>query len=288
MEDNRKDFALKHMARMLGVEVAAYLAWRRRGKSDRKTKDQRLKEEIQKIHQNSKNTYGAPRIKRELEKAGQRVSCQRITRLMKEGGLKTRCKRKFRVTTRSKAGDLVAENVLDRQFLASTKDQKWITDLTFLPTQEGWLYLSVILDVFSRKVVGWAFGNTLETKLALSALQMAQTTRRPAPGLLHHSDRGCQYTSQEYQQALRDMKATCSMSRKGNCCLGQNGTQNGACPLGRCSDGKLLRHPEAATGPGQSHWRSRRDVQDCFLLDDGLVQLASNTLSPGVSVPSRF
>ncbi|WP_051965254.1 IS3 family transposase [Deinococcus misasensis] len=205
------------MARLLGVKVAAYLAWKRRPEAGRKTQDQQLKAEIRKIHQDSKSTYGAPRIKRELEKAGQQVSCQRITRLMKESGLKTRCKRKFRVTTRSKAGDPVAENVLDRQFVASHKDQKWITDLTFLPTHEGWLYLSVILDVFSRRVVGWAFGTTLETKLAISALQMAQETRKPAAGLLHHSDRGCQYPSQEYQRALQDMQATCSMSRKGNC-----------------------------------------------------------------------
>lgn len=131
------------------------------------------------------------------------------------------------MTTRSKVGDPVADNVLNRQFVASHKDQKWITDLTFLPTHEGWLYLSVILDVFSRKVVGWAFGTTLETKLALSALQMAQESRRPAAGLLHHSDRGCQYTSQEYQQALRDMKATCSMSRKGNCFLGKTAPRMG-------------------------------------------------------------
>lgn len=179
--------------------------------------DQKLLQQISAAHLASKETYGAPRIQQELKDQGQQVSRRRITRLMQANGMKVRQKRKFRVTTRSRLGDQAAENVLNRQFTATFPDQKWATDLTYLPTFDGWLYLGVILDLYSRKVVGWSFGTTLETELALSALQMAQTTRRPAPGLLHHSDRGCQYTSQEYQRALRDMQATCSMSRRGNC-----------------------------------------------------------------------
>lgn len=179
--------------------------------------DETLLYQITAAHVASKETYGAPRIQAELKEQGQQVSRRRITRLMHTGGLKVRQKRKFRVTTRSKVGDQVFENVLDRQFNAAGPDQKWATDLTYLPTFDGWLYLGVILDLYSRKVVGWSFGTTLETDLALSALQMAKKGRKPSPGLLHHSDRGCQYTSREYQQALRELKATCSMSRKGNC-----------------------------------------------------------------------
>ncbi|GGJ60128.1 IS3 family transposase [Deinococcus roseus] len=217
IETHLKGFALNIFLRVLNVKKETYFAWKKRGLSERQQADQRLATEIQKIHQDSKGTYGAPRVKAELNVRGQQVSRQRITRLMQAQGLKVRQKRKFRVTTRSRVGDQVFDNVLDRQFTAAQPDQKWCTDLTYLPTFDGWLYLGVILDLYSRKVVGWSFGTTLETDLALSALQMAQTTRKPAPGLLHHSDRGCQYTSREYQQALRELKATCSMSRKGNC-----------------------------------------------------------------------
>lgn len=212
-----KNFAFKTLLRVLNVRKETYYRWRRRPVSQWVVQDQTLLHQLTAAHLASKGTYGAPRIKAELKEQGQQVSRRRITRLMQAQGLKVRQKRKFRVTTRSKAGDQVAENVLDRQFTAAGPDQKWATDLTYLPTFDGWLYLGVILDLYSRKVVGWSFGTTLETDLALSALQMAHTTRKPAPGLLHHSDRGCQYTSREYQQALRELQATCSMSRKGNC-----------------------------------------------------------------------
>lgn len=217
IETHLKDFALNIALRVLNVKKDTFYAWKRRGASHRQQTDQVLTAAICKIHQDSKKTYGAPRIKVELEQQGQQVSRQRITRLMKASGLKVRQKRKFSVTTRSKEGDPVFGNVLDRQFEAVQRDQKWVTDLTYLPTFDGWLYLGVILDLYSRKVVGWSFGTTLETDLALSALQMARTGRKPPLGLLHHSDRGCQYTSKEYQRVLQEMQATCSMSRKGNC-----------------------------------------------------------------------
>lgn len=202
---------------MLHVSRQGYFQWLKRQDSSRKVKDRHLKQHILRIHQASKATYGAPRIQKELLESGHQVSRRRITRLMKEEGLKVRQKRKFRVTTRSKAGDQVSENLLDQNWQAKGVNQKWACDITYLPTTEGWLYLAVVLDLYSRRVVGWAFETRLEVDLALKALQMAKEQRSPAHGVLHHSDRGVQYTSALYQQALRQLGATCSMSRKGNC-----------------------------------------------------------------------
>lgn len=217
IERQQKNFALQPLLQALNVKKSTYDTWKRRGSCARQSEDQDLKQHIEKIHQQSKSTYGAPRIQVELAKKGFSVSRRRIHRLMEEAGLKVRHKRKFRTTTRSKANHRFSDNLLDRQFQASGQNQKWTTDITYLPTFEGWLYLAVVLDVFSRKVVGWAFDTRLETDLAMKALQMAVSRRKPEMGLLHHSDRGCQYTSQEYQTALSDLQATCSMSRKGNC-----------------------------------------------------------------------
>ncbi len=220
IEANRKNFELKIMTRVLSVSQHAYFAWRRRGASQRQREDAVLREQIKVIHANSKRTYGAPRVKHELlEKHGQRISRARTNRVMRQAGCETKYKRKFVQTTKNGRGQHVAENRLNREFLASKPDQKWVTDITFLPTSEGWLYLAVVLDLFSRKIIGWAFAVTLETKLVLNALEMAKRNRKPLPGsgLLHHSDRGSQYASLEYRQALAALKATCSMSRKGNC-----------------------------------------------------------------------
>jgi transposase InsO family protein len=145
------------------------------------------------------------------------VGRARITRLMKVAGLKVRCKRKFRTTTTSKHRHPVAENLLNREFTADQPNQKWVTDITYLPVAEGWMYLAVVMDLFSRKIVGWAMRKTLHTELVVAALEMAQHTRRPRRGLLHHSDQGVQYASSEYRQALERLEALQSMSRKGEC-----------------------------------------------------------------------
>jgi putative transposase len=136
---------------------------------------------------------------------------------MKAAGLKVRCKRKFRVTTNSKHPHPVAENLLNREFVAEQPNQKWVTDITYLPVAEGWMYLAVVMDLFSRKIVGWAMRATLQTELVVAALNMAQQIRRPGQGLLHHSDQGAQYASREYRQALERLQALQSMSRKGDC-----------------------------------------------------------------------
>jgi len=172
---------------------------------------------IQKIHRESRGTYGAPRVQAVLADDGLRVSRARITRLMKAAGLKVRCKRKFRTTTNSKHRHPVAENLLNREFTANQPNQKWVTDITYLPTHKGWIYLTVVMDLFSRKIVGWAMRKTLHTELVVATLEMAQQTRRPGQGILHHSDQGVQYASSEYRQALERLQALQSISRKGEC-----------------------------------------------------------------------
>ncbi len=145
------------------------------------------------------------------------VSRARITRLMKAAGLKVRCKRKFRTTTNSKHRHSVANNLLNRNFTADQQNRKWVTDITYLPVSEGWIYLAVVMDLFSRKIIGWAMRKTLHTELVVAALTMAQRTRRPGQEILHHSDQGVQYASSEYRQALERLQALQSMSRKGEC-----------------------------------------------------------------------
>ncbi len=219
IEKNRKNFALKIMTRVLSVTKTGYLAWKRRGPSARKQEDDVLREEIKVIHTNSKRTYGAPRIKIALADKGKTVSQRRTNRLMREAGCETKYRQQFVHTTNSKHSSSIAENKLNREFQADKPNQKWVTDITYLHTSEGWLFLAVVMDLFSRMIVGWAFAVTLETKLVLDALAMARAHRKPdvEKGLLHHSDRGSQYASVEYRKALNELKATCSMSRKGNC-----------------------------------------------------------------------
>ena len=220
MHKNSQNFEINIMARVFNVTTDAFWMWKKRGESTRKQEDTVLLEEIKIIHANSKRTYGAPRVKASLlEEKGKKISRARAGRLMREAGLRTKYKKKFVVTTKSKNSSNVADNVLNREFKAEKPNQKWVSDITYIPTREGWLYLAVVLDLFSRKIVGWAFGVSLETNLVLDALEMATTTRKPkaTDNLLHHSDRGAQYASLEYRKALSALKATCSMSRKGNC-----------------------------------------------------------------------
>ena len=162
-------------------------------------------------------TYGAPRIQADLADESERVSRQRIGRLMKAANLVPRCKWKFRVTTKAAPRQAGAEHLLNREFKADQPNQKWVTGITYLPTTEGWLYLATVMDLFSRKIVGWALHERLHTPLALDALNMAWQRRQPGAGLLHHADRGSQYTSEVYRQALDRMKAVQSMSNKGEC-----------------------------------------------------------------------
>lgn len=219
IRDHADRFGVERMCRVLGVSRSGYYAWRRRRPSRRAQENQRLLVEVKAIHATKNHdTYGSPRMHRELRERGLRCGRHRVARLMKKQGIQAKQARKFRpVTTDSKHALPVAPNRLERDFSATGPDQVWAADITYIRTREGWLYLAVILDLFSRLVVGWAVGDTLSRHLPLRALQMALGRRRPRPGTVHHSDRGSQYASQDYQDLLAQEGLLCSMSRKGDC-----------------------------------------------------------------------
>ena len=185
--------------------------------SDRAKADARLGDRIVMIHAESRKTYGSPRIQHALQGYGVRTSRKRVARLMRERGISAKTPRHFRKTTDSNHPYPVAENVLHREFEAKAPNEKWASDITYIWTMTGWLYFAVVIDLFSRKVVGWALGDSMETELVLSALHMAVESRQPGPSLVHHSDRGSQYAAKDYRKALEAFGAIASMSRKGNC-----------------------------------------------------------------------
>lgn len=216
MEDNRKQFPLWLMARLFGVSKSGYHKWARRlGK--RETEELRLLRLIEDIHGSSRQTYGSPRILAQLRGLGEKVSKRRVERLMRENGIRAKTKRKFKVTTDSKHSLPVAENVLERDFSPKAVNQAWVGDITYVWTKEGWLFLAVLIDLYSRQVVGWSMSERMTKQLVVDALKMAIAKRRPPKGLIHHTDRGSQYASHQYRKILRQHDIICSMSRKGNC-----------------------------------------------------------------------
>ena len=201
----------------LDVSRPGYYAHVRRPQSTHATRDIALRAKIVAIHAQSDKRYGSPRVHDELRDEGEHVSRKRVARIMKEQDLRGKRRKRFRVTTMSEHDMPIAPNVLERDFTASAPNRKWVGDITYIWTRQGWLYLSVLIDLFSRRVVGWAMGDTLATELPLRALHMAIQTRRPPRGLIHHTDRGCQYASAEYRAVLEQHGIVASMSRKGNC-----------------------------------------------------------------------
>jgi putative transposase len=217
---HRGEFPVRLMCRVLSVSVSGFYAAQQREPSPRARRDQALLVQVRAAHRRSRRRYGAPRVHRELVAGGERVGKKRVARLMQEDGLVGRRPRRFVRTTDSRHGDPIAPNRLDRQFGVDQvpgADRVWVSDLTYVPTREGWLFLAIVLDLASRRVVGWALDETLAAELALAALEMALGQRRPAPGLVHHSDRGSQYTAALYQAVLAAHGAVASMSRKGDC-----------------------------------------------------------------------
>jgi transposase InsO family protein len=205
------------LCRVLEVSRSGYYAFEKRVPSAREKSDRQLAVEIREIHRRSRRNYGSPRIHRELRERKRPVGRKRIARLMREEGIVGRRRRRFRHTTDSNHGLPVAKNILDRNFTTSEPNQAWVADITAIPTVEGWLYLAAILDLFSRRVVGYALSHLIDRHLVLEALAGA-VRRRPVPaGLLHHTDQGSVYASDEYQAALRAYGFECSMSRRGNC-----------------------------------------------------------------------
>ena len=208
------------MCRVLAVSPTGYYAWRTRAPSARAIADERLLLNIRLFHRASDESYGAPRILRDLRDDGQHVGQKRVARLMRQDGLVGRRPTRGVRTTDSTHAQPVAPNVLARQFDVNglrAMNRVWVADITYVPTQEGFLYLAVVLDLASRRVVGWAMDTTLEADVAIAALRMAILERRPEPGLVHHSDRGVQYACTAYQTLLAEHGFAASMSRKGNC-----------------------------------------------------------------------
>jgi putative transposase len=205
------------LCRVLEVSRSGFYSWIGRGESATAKANARLTVEIVAVHKQSRSTYGSPRVHAELVADGHVVGENRVSRLMRLEGIHARRKRRFKATTDSKHELPIAPNELARNFEVDAPNVVWVTDITYVETREGWLYLSVILDLFSRRVVGWATSDSLSTTLALDALAMGLRGRRPCKGLIHHSDRGCQYACEVYRQALAAAGIQRSMSRKGDC-----------------------------------------------------------------------
>jgi putative transposase len=213
----RGQYPLRLMCRVLAVSPAGFYAWQRRLPSAHQGQDTRLRVTIAALHRQSRQTYGSPRIHRDLHAAGERVARKRVARLLREQGLVGTPPRRFQVTTDSAHAQPVAPNRLGRQFAVATPNRVWATDVTYVATWAGWLYLAVVLDLASRRVVGWALSPRLDRHLVLTALDRALVRRRPPPGLLHHSDRGSVYASVDYQARLQATGLVGSMSRRGDC-----------------------------------------------------------------------
>ncbi len=211
-------FPVFAMCKVLGVTRSGFYAWKKRPRSVRAQADAHLAVAIAATHEKSRKRYGSPRIHRALRKKGVCVGAKRIARLMRERGIVARQKRRFRRTTESGHSNPIAPNVLARDFEPAAPNQAWAGDVTYIATGEGWSYLAVLLDLFSRRVVGWAMSTTNDTALALAALNHATSTRRAVPaGLVHHTDRGSPYASDDYRKALAEHGMTPSMSRTGDC-----------------------------------------------------------------------
>ncbi len=205
------------MCRVLEVTESGFWSWRKRPPSLRTVQDEQLTQNIQRIYQEHNGRYGVPRVHATLQQDGVRCSAKRVSRLMSAQGLYGKTKRKFVVTTDSDHLQPVAENVLAREFSPQQPNQVWTSDITSIPTKEGWLYLAITIDLYARRIVGWAMDASMPAELPLSALQMALGQRSPSPGLIHHSDRGSQYTSGIFQAKLAAHHVVCSMSGKGEC-----------------------------------------------------------------------
>jgi putative transposase len=218
IDEHRQTYGLTESCAVLNISISGYQAWKRGGTPDRRwLTDAQMVALIQAIHAELKGAYGSPRMVRELRGRGFPASKKRVERLMRENGIRARHKRRFKATTDSKHALPVAPNLLDRGFTPVAPNQVWTADMTYIWTDEGWLYLAVVLDLFNREVVGWSIKPRMTADIVVDALTMAWFRRKPAAGLIHHSDRGSQYASHAFQARLKEYEMICSMSRKGNC-----------------------------------------------------------------------
>jgi hypothetical protein len=217
IQAEKANWPVSLLCRALKVTRAGFYAWLRRGPSRHRREDERLRVHVRATFKRSRKTYGAPRIHDELKESGETVSKKRVARLMREEGIVARKKRKFVATTQSNHALATPPNVMARDFRATRPNEKWVGDITYLRTHDGFLYLATLMDLFSRRIVGWAFSETLETTVASQALEMAFATRHVEKALIHHTDRGVQYASVDYRKRLGERDVICSMSRKGDC-----------------------------------------------------------------------
>ena len=217
MEKYREQYPISLLCDLLGISRSGYYAWRKRQPSQRERANQTLWQAIVEAFKQGRGHYGYRRVHAYLCQLGIQCGRHRVARLMRKNGLQAKRKRRYQRTTNSNHAYPIAPNKMQREFEAQAPNQKWVTDITYIPTAEGWLYLAIVLDLFSRRVVGWAMASHLKTSLVLDALQMALAKRRPKAGLLHHSDRGSQYASRDYRQVLAGSGIEVSMSGRGNC-----------------------------------------------------------------------
>ena len=231
----RSRYPIRMLCRSLKVSPSGYYAWRVRPESQRSRTDRELTRAIRLMHAASEGTYGSPRMHVELNDSGLACGRAKVARLMHQAGLKGCPKRRFRVTTKS--GLARAENLLEQDFSAETTNERWAYDITYIWTGQGWLYLAVVMDLYSRRIIGWSMSRRINRHLVLNALNMALGQRRPGDDLIHHSDRGVQYLSDDFQNLLKKHGITCSMSDKGSC------YEREACPRGATRWSKAsLRH----------------------------------------------
>jgi transposase InsO family protein len=217
IEKHQDRYSVGRVCALLGISRSGYYAWKKRKPSQREQTNQALIDHIRRIHKMSRKAYGSPRVYAQLKKQGYTCNQKTVARLMHQDGLKGQRKYRKVITTNSKHSFPVAPNVLNREFQAEKPNQKWVADITYIPTEEGWLYVAGVLDLFSRKIVGWEMSSQIDAALVEDALRMALYQRQPGKGLLHHSDRGSQYASYQIRNILDANQVQVSMSGKGNC-----------------------------------------------------------------------
>lgn len=217
IDAEKANFPIGFMCRQLGVSRSGYYAWQGRAPSNREVEDRRLAIDVAAAFRASKGRYGSPRVHADIKAQGTPVARKRVERIMREQGLRARKTRQFKRTTQSDHSERIAPNILDRNFQQPGPNTAWVTDITYIRTGEGWLYLVAILDLFSRRVVGWDTSDRLDADFCCSALRKALKERQPAPGLVLHADQGVQFASEAFRSQLESWEGVLSMSRRGNC-----------------------------------------------------------------------
>ena len=217
IEHRRPQYPVRMMCQALKVSRSGYYGWRTRGESQRAKTDRELTGMIQHLHRDNHGVYGSPRIRAELAEQGYPVGRRKVARLMRNARLRGIPKRRYKVTTQRDPRHEVATNLIEQDFTAKQPNQRWAADITYVATHQGWLYLAVVMDLYSRKIIGWSMDQRMSRHLAINALTMAIDARQPEGVLIHHSDRGGQYTSDDFRDLLKQQGIRCSMSSSGNC-----------------------------------------------------------------------